>query len=106
MDKTIKELAKNLKKNGDKAAVDKLESTICGRITEAVKEKSFYNLPTKEISKIIKGSEIRDVNTRDINGLTILHYASKYGNLKVVKYLVEQCHANIEANDNYENALH
>jgi hypothetical protein len=32
---------------------------------------------------------------------TPLHVASEYGKVEIVKYLIEQCHANVEEKDNY-----
>jgi ankyrin repeat protein len=48
-----------------------------------------------------------NVEAKDGDGRTPLHYASINGHLEVIKFLIERCHANVEAEDNFGNtALH
>jgi len=42
-------------------------------------------------------SEGADVETKDIYGDSPLIYASRYGYLEIVKYLIEECNASVEA---------
>ncbi len=43
-----------------------------------------------------------DVNARDDQGMTSLMYAAGEGNIEIVRYLVKECSANVEAQDDHQ----
>jgi hypothetical protein len=59
----IMKLALLLKEDGDKAKVKVVEECIVESIEEVIEEELFFSLPTKEIIKIIKKSDISDAET-------------------------------------------
>ena len=61
MKKTISSLYKLLEKEGEESKIKHCEDLIIDSIQDAIKEETFYALPTKEISKIIEKCEIQSV---------------------------------------------
>jgi len=59
----------------------------------------------ESLKKLVSGGV--DVEIKDIYGYTPLSMASGYGHFEIVKYLIEECNANVEAGDEFgETPLH
>ena len=58
----ISKLSILINEGANKEIVEPLEEILIESISEAIKEDSFYNLPTNEILSIIRKTQIKDIN--------------------------------------------